>query len=195
MVDCSVAAQCNLTQPSPTSVPFSFCAYTGSTHTLIRASEAPYINHAADPLNVLLPNGHTMHSIGTCLLQLPNLQYSLLAHIFPDTTLNSSLLSIPQLCKMGCTAMFTSTEVTILCNHLTVLSAVKPSTTHLWSICHPEQPFQHVVSVTNAATALSTDAAFVKFTHAALGSPALSTLNAAVRRGYLHSYPRLTPAI
>ena len=89
---------------------------------------------------------------------------------------------------MGCTAMLTSTEVTILYNHLTVLSAVKPSTTHLWSICLPEQPF--------ATCRIRHPCCYrIKFTHAALGSPALSTLSAAVRRGYLHSYPRLTPAI
>ena len=32
----------------------------------------------------------------------------------------------------------------------------------------------------------------MKFTHAALGSPSLTTLAKAVRRGYLNSYPRLT---
>ena len=44
----------------------------------------------------------------------------------------------------------------------------------------------------NAAHALPSDA---KFTHAALGSPAVSTLTQAVRCGYLQSYPGLTPAI
>ena len=44
----------------------------------------------------------------------------------------------------------------------------------------------------SAAYALSSDADFVKFTHAALGSLSLTTLAKAVRRGYLNSYSRLT---
>ena len=44
----------------------------------------------------------------------------------------------------------------------------------------------------NAAHALPNDALFIKFTHAAHGSPAISTLTQAVRRGYLHTYPCLT---
>ena len=48
-------------------------------------------------------------------------------------------------------------------------------------------------SMANATHALPNDAAFIQY--AALGSPAISTLTQAVRRGYLHSYPCLTSAM
>ena len=137
------------------------------------------MDQSADPLNVLLPNEHTMQSIGICHIQLPHVQHRLVAHIFPDTTLNTSLLSIAQLCHIGCTALFTSTAVTILYNQLTVLSGIKIPTTHLWSISFPEEFLRYDPPTANAVTALSTDAAFVQFTHAALGSPSISTLSAA----------------
>ena len=47
-------------------------------------------------------------------------------------------------------------------------------------------------SSVNAAVALRSDKEFVLFAHAALGSPATSTLLNALRQGYLASFPRLT---
>ena len=47
----------------------------------------------------------------------------------------------------------------------------------------------------HAAFSLSADKDFVKFVHASMGSPALSTLLAAVRKGYLSSWPRLTSSL
>ena len=55
------------------SAPSSICADTGSTHTLIRKSDAPYFTLSQSPLHVLLPNGHTIKSIGSCLFYVPNL--------------------------------------------------------------------------------------------------------------------------
>ena len=109
---------------------------------------------------------------------------------FSDSALNTSLLSIAQLCRIGCIATFTSTAVHITIDQSTVLHGFKLPNDSLWSIPQPAlftSPF-----IANATQALPNDAAFIKFTHAALGSPAISTLTQAVRRGYLHSYPRLT---
>ena len=39
------------------------------------------------------------------------------------------------------------------------------------------------------------DAAFVSFVHASLGSPVYSTFIHAIRSGYLSSWPRITPAL
>ena len=186
-------AYCNLTQLVSPSVPSYLCADTGSTHTLLRESDAPYITRttpAVNNLHVLLPNGQAIHAIGTCHLHLPHIHCPFVAHIFPDTALNTSLLSIGQLCQLGCTATFTSDTVHIVHDNRTVLHGSKLPTDRLWSISAPLS-----TPIANAAHALTSDAEFVTFAHAALGSPAISTLTQAVRRGYLHSYSGLTTAI
>ena len=78
-------------------------------------------------------------------------------------------------------------------NECTILHGSKLPTDHLWLIATPTVPLS--TPTANAAHALPSDAEFAKFTHAALGSPAISTLTQAVRCGYLQSYPGLTPAI
>lgn len=186
-------AYCNLTQSASPSVPSYFCADTGSTHTLLRESDAPYITRttsATDVLHVLLPNGQSIHAIGTCHLHLPYIQCPFVAHVFPDMALNTSLLSIAQLCRLGCTATFTSDAVHVVHNNCTVLHGSKLPTDHLWSIAAPLSP-----PAANVAHALTSAAEFVTFAHAALGSPAISTLTQAVRRGFLQSYSGLTPEI
>ena len=174
------------------SAPSSICADTGSTHTLIRKSDAPYFTLSQSPLHVLLPNGHTIKSIGSCLFYVPNLPQPISGHVLPDDVLNTSLLSIAQLCEMGCVATFTGTNVIITQDNNKVLCGTKLPTSNLWtiSLALPIQAFTAA-----AAHTRSNDADFVRFTHAALGSPSLSTFAKAVRRGYLHLYPRLTSHI
>ena len=110
-----------------------------------------------------------------------------MAHLFPDTVLNTSLLSIAQLCKLGCTATFTSTEVHVTHTQHTVFHGSKMPDDSLWSIgYHSTLTLPPAANATHAIP-------FIRFTHAALGSPAISTLTQAVRRGYLRSYPALTP--
>ena len=174
----------------------SFCADTGSIHTLLPASDAPHIDlplSPTDTLTVLLPNGQSIRSLGTCHFHFPHLQCPFTAHVFSDSALNTSLLSIAQLCRLGCVATFTSTDVHVTHKQSTVLHGSKLSTDFLWSVT------QSVVSTSpcmaNATHALRNDAAFIQFTHAALDSPAISTLTQAVRWGYLHSYPCLTSAM
>jgi Reverse transcriptase (RNA-dependent DNA polymerase) len=160
---------------------------------LLRQQDAPYVTSIDTSLDVLLPNGNTISSIGYCELNFPNVPQPVLCHIFMDDVLNTSLLSIAQLCRMGCVATFSAHSATVTYNDLPVLSAQKLADDNLWML--PNFPSPTSSSAANAAYALSTDAAFVKYTHAAFGSPSISTFEKAVRRGYLKSYPRLTPAL
>ena len=184
---------CNLTQPASLSVPSSLCADTGSTHTLLRTSDAPYVDLGEPTFHVLLPNGNTIESVGTCMLHIPNLPRAIFAHVFSDNLLNTSLLSIAQLCELGCIATFTSTTVTVTNDNLTVLCGTKIPTSNLWTIPLPKHI--DLIPFSAATLALSTDADSVRFTHASLGSPSLSSLAKAVRSGYSHSYPRLLSTI
>ena len=94
---------------------------------------------------------------------------------------------------MGCIATFTDNAVTITHNTNKVLCGTKLPTSNLWTISLPLNSTPAFAAA--AALTLSTDTVFVRFTHAALGSPSLSTFVKAVRRGYFHLYPRLTSNI
>ena len=108
-----------------------------------------------------------------------------------DDVLNTSLLSIAQLCRIGCVATFSAKDVTVTYNNLPVLYGLKSIDDNLWTL--PTLPLATAsCPAAHAAYALPSDAEFVKFTHAAFGSPSITTLTKAVRRGYLDSYPRLT---
>ena len=92
---------------------------------------------------------------------------------------------------MGCVATFSASDASITFSNRPVLRGLKSPDDNLWTL--PFLAFNTALLPTvRAAYALSSDASFVKFTHASLGSPSLTTLTKAVRRGYLHSYPRLT---
>lgn len=92
---------------------------------------------------------------------------------------------------MGCVATFSASDASVTFGNRPVLRGFKSPDDNLWTL-----PFlasnTALPPTVCAAYALSSDASFVKFTHASLGSPSLATLTKAVRRGYLHSYPRLT---
>ena len=173
------------------------CLDTGCTDTLLRASDATALPRTTTsrPLHVGLPNGTTITSIGSGQLTLPNLHQPISAHIFPDKSLSTSLLSISDLCSAGCEAHFTATSATITKDGHKVLHSTKHPTDKLWNASvEPSHP-PPTRSTTAAAMALSSDREFVQFAHAALGSPTISTLRRALQNQYLTTFPRLTAAL
>lgn len=186
---CNLASQCSL-------VPLlTFCADTGSTHCLLKASDAPNFKHilAEHGLTVMLPNGHFITSIGIVELMLPHLPIEVSAHVFDDNHLQKSLLPISELCNAGCTATFTDKYVSITYEHHQILTGWKDPANALWHI--PIPGVLPIISPTPSASAvqgIASDAAFVRFVHATFGSLALSTFHKAIRQNYLTSFPRLT---
>ena len=122
-------------------------------------------------------------------LWLPHLPAPLTAHIFPDASLDTSLVSISELCNNGCIATFTSEEMHVTKDGLTVLHHGKDKSDHLWNV---QLPPSTAATAASAILRSDTDASFATFIHITLGSPSLSTLLRAVPKGYLSSYPRLT---
>jgi len=51
------------------------------------------------------------------------------------------------------------------------------------------------LALANAVISLPSNKKYVRFTHASFGSPAVSTLLRAIRKGYLLTLPRLTSAL
>jgi hypothetical protein len=160
-----------------------------------------------DSIAVALPDGATILSTHTGLLQIPGLPASArLAHIFPSLQSNS-LLSIGQLCDHGCSSIFTNNAVTTTLHDLVVLTGTRSSATGgLWTLDplptsnHPLPP--DIPSTINGSVnamfhttlAHNNIAAQVAFYHASLFSPTLSTWCANIVAGHFTTWPGLTSA-
>ena len=152
------------------------CCDTGSTNLLIRQSDAYGVIPAPHlkPISVILPNGTSIYASSCGHVHFPNLTVPILAYIFPDIILHTSLLSVSELCNAGCLATFTATVFQVTYNELLVLRGSKLPTDKLWSV---QLPTTNIITSTLRcnATRIHSDADFVSFVHASLGSPAYST--------------------
>ena len=144
------------------------------------------------PLKVALPDGSYMYSTHTAELSLPQIPTAArIAHLFPALG-NTSLLSIGQLCDAGCTAHFDNSSVSIHFKGSTILSGMRNHTTnHLWSINFPLK-IQSTPMALFAINQSAKPAELVAFSHAALFSPAITTLQKALSHKYIHGFPGLT---
>ena len=155
-------------------------------------------NIRPDTLSVQLPNGECIqaHSVGS--LHLPNLPTPLVAYIFKDTDLSLSLLSISSLCKAGCLAHFTDEKFIVTYNGCVVVDENKLKHDALWHVALPTTQTHSRASAAQyhpAPTNSSTDDAFVRFMHAAFGSPAISSFATAIKCNYMPFLSRLTSGI
>ena len=109
------------------------CSDTGSTHLLIRQSDANGVIPAPhlQPISVTLPNGTCIYASTCGHIHFPNLPVPILAYIFPDSVLHTSLLSVSEVCNVGCIATFTATMFDIAYNALLVLRGSKLPTDKL----------------------------------------------------------------
>ena len=117
------------------------------------------------------------------------------------------LLSIGLLCDHGCTALFYKLFCLILYQGKVILTGTRnKSTNYLWTLDlptntpdfltalnpHTNQPKHQMNSATRAPSA--TPAERVIYGHATMFSPTLSTLEAALDKGFLPHIPGLTKA-
>ena len=126
----------------------------------------------------------------TGCLSLPHLQSLLRVHIFPDEVLDTSFLSISELCNNGCIATFSKNNVHVTKDGNTVFNSEKDPSESLW---HVNLPACQNALAGSAILRSDTDEAFTKFIHTSFGSPVLSTFLSAIRKGFPAAYPRLTP--
>jgi hypothetical protein len=145
------------------------------------------------PISVILPDGSTIRSTHTGLLPIPELPLQATkAHLFPS--LHTALVSIPQLCDAGCSALFTAEAATILLDQHPILQGSRTAD-GLWQLQLNQPPQQQVKHTTPKANAVYTPtklAELVKYSHATLFSPVFSTLEQALLKGYLTDFPGLT---
>lgn len=165
-------------------------------------------NKEDEGISVHMPNGSIIKSTHTAQLNLPSLPMGArVAHIFPELAAAGSLLSIGTLCDYGCTAIFTSTTVEIkdMLGEI-ILIGTRSATTRLWMIdLDPKVSIPTTYSgcrgsasqVCSAANTLElpTQADRVRFYHACMGYPCMSTFIAAAKAGFLTSFPVLSPEL
>ena len=141
-----------------------------------------------------------MFSTHTAELDLPQLPLAARqGHIVPDLSCRP-LLSMGQLCDAGCNVSFDTHSVIVTFRGQTVLTGIRKSDTRLWEIALPTAPTcsQNAPNAVLPETALAiqpstaSPATIVAFAHAALFSPALSTLETALRRNLLPGIAGLT---
>jgi hypothetical protein len=112
-------------------------------------------------------------------------------HIVPEL-LSGTLLSMGQLCDAGCRIAFDSTDVTVFYDNKIVLTGKRTPLTRLWKIDLPVPPTAIVNHQAYHAVGSATPAQLVAFSHAALWSPALSTLDTALTKGFVSNFPGLS---
>jgi len=103
-----------------------------------------------------------------------------------------SLLSIGTLCDSGCIAIYDKDKVTIQHAGKVILRGYRSSSTRLWTIdiAQPQAVATAAAAVMHHGGGSSTHDT-VAFLHAALGSPAISTMIAAIENGYI-KFPYLS---
>ena len=186
----SVAPPINIKTNSPSS-----CADTGSDSILLRHSDAIAatltIHPTRHPLQVRFPDGQTARSIGIADVALPSTDIPLPAHIFTDGSLRQSLFGISDITNLEYDATFRKDGLYLYnANAELVHHTPKSPDDSSWTL-----PIQRPSALANAVISLPSDKKYVRFTHASFGSPAISTLLRAIRKGYLSTLPRLTSAL
>jgi hypothetical protein len=106
-----------------------------------------------------------------------------------DDLKTGTLISLAQLCDDNCVAIFSKYDVKLLKNNKIIIQGSRMPN-GLWSL-----PFASNTTSHQANGILRTDKPkqeLATYLHAALGSPAPSTLLRAIRRGHLTTIPGLT---
>ena len=168
---------------------------TGATHHFFTKSSTPVlsnINLVADGIRVLLPNNAVIESTHKAHINIPTLPPAATeTHLFSSLA-SGNLLSIGQLCDNGCTAHFTKDTATISFRDQPILRGTRNSQTKLWHLTNQSTTFTPTsVPSINATIGQPSTAARIRFYHAALFSPTLSTLTQAIKSGFLATFPGL----
>jgi hypothetical protein len=152
-------------------------------------------------MTVTLPNGDTIQSAHTALLNMPHLlNTARLCHIFPKLK-NKVLLSIGQFCVHGFTATFTADTLHIYKGATSYMQGKRKRTNGLWYIDLENQHKQAVPSSLTTSTTpkeannlytIGNQKLIILFFHRACFSPVPSTWIAAIDAGFFITWPRLT---
>ena len=166
---------------------------TGATHHFFTKSSTPSLSNVhlvADGIRVLLPNNEVIESTHKANINIPTLPPAATeAHLFPSLA-SGNLLSVGQLCDHGCTAQFDKDTATISFQNHPILRGTRNPNTKLWHLSNDSSTSTSPsLPSVNASVGTPSTAARIRFYHAALFSPPLSTLTQAIRSGFLATFP------
>jgi Reverse transcriptase (RNA-dependent DNA polymerase) len=164
---------------------------SGSTgHYFAPSDTLTNVQPTDTPVVVQVANQQTMQSTHTAELPFHTLPaQARQVDIFPVMT--KSLVAVSPLCDAGCTVTFDTTECTIHCPSGDIIHCPRRDD-GLWAL--PATHQQLALTATSTPIAHSTPADLVAFAHAALFSPAVSTLTVALQKRFLPPFPGLTLA-
>ena len=116
-----------------------------------------------------------------------------LSHIVPEMTTHN-LMSVGQLCDAGCTATMDKNTIQIEYDNQIVISGTRSDTTTLWHMDLPDEVEKTHMFPHSANAAIPTDsiANVIAFMHGAFFSPTTSTLEKAMKKGYIPKIPGFT---
>jgi len=150
---------------------------------------------ALEPIKIHTPSDTVLQSMHEADLDLPGLPLAAChGHIVLQLA-SRPLLSIGQLCDVGCSIAFTVDHITIHHNSNLILQGQQTPTTKLWQLdIQPTTPESTHMADAAIGSATPTDmvADMVAFARTALFSPTLSTLAEALCCGLLPEFSSLT---
>ena len=195
----TATAQSATTSLCPSPPPFlTLIADTGcSAHFCTPTHPLLNVQSTDIPVQIRIPDGSYMLSTQHGELNIPQLPLAARrAHIVPALT-DHSLISIGQLCDSGCQVNFDATSVCVTHEGNPIFNGTRNSDTKLWSLTNapalaPAPASTIFTQYANVAVGASSPANLVTFAHAALFSPVLTTLDIALRKGYITNFPGLT---
>jgi hypothetical protein len=148
----------------------------------------------ATPLAVRLPNGDTIASTHTAMLNMPSLPHAARqAHILPGLD-QHSLLSVVQMCDSGCSVTFTATEVIFANGESTILTGLRDKDSSLWRApLEPNIPLEigREHSAHNVYEQKSIQAT-ITYLHACCFSPVTDTWLKAIQNGHFATWQSVT---
>ena len=171
---------------------------SGATNHYVAPNDVSLLTNVRNnsSINVSLPNGSILESTKTGTLPFANLSSTATeAHILPGLS-NTSLLSLGQLADDGCIILLTKTHLKVLKNFETILTGFRNKQDGLWDVPFPsttlqssiQQPTQVANIITPQNNPIKT---LVQYLHAALFSPAKSTLLKAIKNNHFIGWPGL----
>jgi hypothetical protein len=142
----------------------------------------------------------TTHTVDLLLRKLP--PDARMAHSLPGLTNN--LLSVAVLCNAGCEVFFNATGCEVTLNGKVILQGWCNPQYCLWRVCIINDGWTTDMKVVDKDSTPQSDAVthslydcdntqhLIRFYHACLFSPVVSTLITAINKGYLKDFPGLT---
>ena len=143
-----------------------------------------------------MPNHTSIQATHTAELAIPELPaFAKESHLFPHFA-SGSLCAIGPLCDAGCTAIFTKTRLYIIYKTKVILTGTRQAS-RLWTIDPLSTTHENNNTVSphsiNSAIDTPTLANRIKFMHASLFIPPFDTWRNAIQKGFLKTFPRITP--